>query len=47
MLASISTFLAVLIYPIKTPTPFVAIILVFIAFYVIFSFKLNIKPAKS
>ncbi|ASG68572.1 phosphatidylcholine synthase [Francisella halioticida] len=47
MLASTLIFLAVLIYPIKTPSPIIAIIILFTAFYIIFSFKLNIKPVKN
>lgn len=47
MLTSISTFLAVLMYPIKTPTPFILIILIFSIFYILFSLKLNIKPVKN
>lgn len=47
MLAAIATFLALLLYPLKTPTPLVTIILVFTIFYIIFSLKLNIKPVKS
>ena len=46
MLAAISTFMAVLFYPTKTPSPFIAIIMVFTVFYIAFSFKLNIKPTK-
>ncbi|AIT09962.1 phosphatidylcholine synthase [Candidatus Francisella endociliophora] len=45
MLAAISTFTAVLLYPIKTPSPIITIILIFTVFYIAFSFKLNIKPA--
>ncbi|MDE5041525.1 phosphatidylcholine synthase, partial [Francisella tularensis subsp. holarctica] len=47
MLAAIATFLAVLLYPLITPTPLVTIILVFTIFYILFSLKLNIKPVKS
>lgn len=47
MLAAISTFMAVLFYPAKTPSPFISIIIIFTVFYIAFSFKLNIKPAKN
>ncbi|APC91052.1 MULTISPECIES: CDP-alcohol phosphatidyltransferase family protein [Francisella] len=47
MLAATATFLAVLIYPIKTPTTLITIIVVFSIFYIIFSLKLNIKLVKS
>jgi len=47
MLAAISTFMAVLFYPVKTPSLFIAIIIIFTVFYIAFSFKLNIKPAKN
>ncbi|MED7819425.1 MULTISPECIES: CDP-alcohol phosphatidyltransferase family protein [unclassified Francisella] len=47
MLASISTFLAVLLYPMKTPSPLIIIIVLFMIFYILFSFKLNIKPVQN
>ena len=47
MLAAIVTFLTVLLYPLKTPTPLITIILVFSIFYIFFSLKLNFKPVKS
>ena len=47
MLAAIVTFLAVLLYPLKTPTPLITIILMFSIFYIFFSLKLNFKPVKS
>ncbi|AEE26841.1 CDP-alcohol phosphatidyltransferase family protein [Francisella hispaniensis] len=46
MLAATVTFIAVLLYPLKTPTPLITIILIFSIFYIIFSLKLNIKPVK-
>lgn len=46
MLSAVSTFIAVLLYPMRTPFPFIMIIMVFTVFYIAFSFKLNIKPAK-
>ncbi|MFT4694097.1 MAG: phosphatidylcholine synthase [Francisella sp.] len=47
MLAAISTFCAVITYPHKTPTPIISIILAFTIFYILFSFKLNIKNSKA
>ena len=47
MLASIATFCAVIVYPMKTPSPFIVIILAFTIFYILFSFKLNIKNSKA
>ncbi|MFV9972757.1 MAG: phosphatidylcholine/phosphatidylserine synthase [Francisella endosymbiont of Hyalomma asiaticum] len=47
MLVAIVTFLAVLLYPLKTPTPLITIILMFSIFYIFFSLKLNFKPVKS
>ncbi|OEZ33155.1 phosphatidylcholine synthase [Francisella endosymbiont of Amblyomma maculatum] len=47
MLAAIVTFLAVLLYPLKTPTPLITIILMFSIFYIFFSLKLNFKPVKN
>ena len=44
MLASVATIIAVLLFPIKTPSVLVSIILAFAIFYIIFSIKLNIKP---
>ncbi|MED7787470.1 phosphatidylcholine synthase [Francisella sp. 19X1-34] len=47
MLASASTFLAVLLYPMRTPSPIISIIVLFMIFYVLFSLKLNIKPVRN
>ena len=47
MLTAISTFCAVITYPHKTPTPIISIILAFTIFYILFSFKLNIKNSKA
>ncbi|AJC49375.1 phosphatidylcholine synthase [Allofrancisella guangzhouensis] len=47
MLAAIATFIAVLIYPIKTPSLLIAIIISFSIFYIAFSFKLNFKILKT
>ena len=46
MLLICLSFIAIMIYPIKTPTPFIAIIELYIIFYIIFSIKLTIKPSK-
>ncbi|GAB4222268.1 MAG: phosphatidylcholine synthase [Francisella sp.] len=43
MLAAISTIFAILLYPLKTPILLEGVILLFTVFYIIFSFKLNIK----
>lgn len=43
MIASICTFLAVIMYPIKTPEPIIYVIMLFTVFYILFSFKLNLK----
>lgn len=47
MLATVATFCAVIVYPLKTPTPFIIIILTFCVFYILFSLKLNIKSPKA
>ena len=47
MLAAIATFCAVIVYPMKTPSPLILIISVFTIFYILFSFKLNIKNSKA
>ncbi|KEI34692.1 phosphatidylcholine synthase [Francisella sp. W12-1067] len=46
MLASIATFIAVLMYPIKTPSLLITIIIIFSIFYIVFSLKLNFKTPK-
>ncbi|MGQ4003266.1 phosphatidylcholine synthase [Francisellaceae bacterium CB52] len=47
MLAAIATFCAVIVYPMKTPSPLILIISAFTIFYILFSFKLNIKNSKA
>ena len=47
MLAAVATFCAVIIYPMKTPSPLILIISAFTIFYILFSFKLNIKNSKA
>lgn len=47
LLASAATFIAVIMYPLRTPTPLISIILIFTIFYISFSFILNIKCQKA
>lgn len=47
MLASACTFIAVIMYPIKTPTPIISVIMIFTVFYILFSFKLNFKNSSN
>ncbi|MFC4893167.1 CDP-alcohol phosphatidyltransferase family protein [Pseudofrancisella aestuarii] len=46
IIASSITVVAIYLFPQKAPDEFLVIIITFIIFYIIFSFKLNIKPIK-